>query len=146
MHTVSDPCRTKPQCMRNVQFLQDFHMDNRGWSDIGYSFMVGGDGRIYEGIGWTETGAHSINFNTNSIGVAFIGDYSEAEPSKKMLDATLNLIECGVKKGYLTPTREIHGHRDVTCTKSPGDKLYAIIRKWKNYKGGRIPKYDCSGN
>ena len=25
-------------------------MDSRGWNDIGYNFLIGEDGRIYEGI------------------------------------------------------------------------------------------------
>ena len=28
--------------------IQNYHMDSRGWSDIGYNFLVGEDGRIYE--------------------------------------------------------------------------------------------------
>lgn len=145
-HTVTSFCYTKPQCIRKVQAMQNDHIDNQAWGDIAYNFIVGGDGRIYEGRGWSRTGTHSINFNTNSIGIAFIGNFMKDKPTKNMLDAVLNLIECGVQSGYLTPTREIHGHRDVGCTLSPGDKLYAIIRTWDNYKGGQIRDYDCQEN
>nr|AII97728.1 BLTX341 [Nephila pilipes] len=144
-HTTSYPCKTKPQCIRNIQFIQDYHLDYKGWGDIAYNFLIGGDGRVYEGVGWRIVGSHSINFNTLSLGIAFIGDYSNVVPSQKMLNATLDLIECGVQEGYLRPRPEIHGHRDVACTDSPGNKLYAIIRQWDNYKGGRLTSYDCSG-
>ncbi|XP_055925286.1 peptidoglycan recognition protein 1-like [Argiope bruennichi] len=145
-HTVSPPCKTRSQCIRNVQFIQDYHLDYKGWGDIAYNFLIGGDGRAYEGIGWNHEGAHSINFNWKSLGIAFIGNFMEVTPSQKMLDAALNLIKCGVKEGYLAPTYELTGHRDVACTLSPGDKLYEIIRQWDNYKGGRLDSYDCSGN
>jgi N-acetylmuramoyl-L-alanine amidase len=39
-----------------------------GWDDIGYNFLVGEDGNIYEGRGWTQTGAHCIGYNSKSIG------------------------------------------------------------------------------
>ncbi|GIY81427.1 peptidoglycan recognition protein 1 [Caerostris darwini] len=143
-HTVSPPCKTKPQCARNIQFLQDYHLDYKGWGDIAYNFLIGGDGRVYEGIGWKNQGTHSINFNSMSVGIAFIGNYMEVTPNQTMIDAAVNLMKCGVKKGYMTPTYEVHGHRDVSCTLSPGDKLYTIIRTWDNYKGGRLPLYDCS--
>ena len=29
--------------------IQHFHINGNGWCDIGYSFLVGGDGNIYEG-------------------------------------------------------------------------------------------------
>ncbi|GFR04964.1 peptidoglycan recognition protein 1, partial [Trichonephila clavata] len=144
-HTATTFCKTKPQCMRDIQFIQDYHLDYKGWGDIGYNFLIGGDGRVYEGVGWRNQGSHSINFNSISLGIAFIGDYTNVAPCQKSLNSTLNLLKCGVKEGYLSPTREIHGHRDVACTASPGDRLYAIIRQWDNYKGGRLTAYDCSG-
>ena len=45
-------------------------MNTNGWDDIGYNFLVGEDGRVYEGRGWYRQGAHALNFNSNSIGKA----------------------------------------------------------------------------
>ncbi|GFS90412.1 peptidoglycan recognition protein 1 [Trichonephila clavipes] len=116
---------------------------NAGWWDIAYNFLVGGDGNIYEGRGWFHTGSHAVNYNTISLGLSFMGNFNKDEPNEAMLNATLNLIKCGVRKGYFSPTREIHGHRDVACTESPGDHLYAVIRNWEFFKGGRLPNYYC---
>lgn len=46
-------------------------MDSNGWDDIGYSFIVGEDGNVYEGRGWRRVGAHAPNYNSNSIGFEF---------------------------------------------------------------------------
>ncbi|XP_015905562.2 peptidoglycan recognition protein [Parasteatoda tepidariorum] len=142
-HTVTTFCRTKPQCVRNVQMIQDFCMDYNGMFDISYNFLIGGDGRVYEGGGWRQVGSHTIKYNYISIGIGFIGNYNIEKPTQKVINAALSLINCGVKQGFLTPTREIHGHRDVICTESPGNNLYSVIRYWKNYKGGRISNYSC---
>lgn len=40
-----------------------------------YSFIIGGDGNIYEGAGWHKEGAHTYGYNKKSIGIAFIGDF-----------------------------------------------------------------------
>ncbi|XP_035232037.1 peptidoglycan recognition protein-like isoform X2 [Stegodyphus dumicola] len=141
--TVFGECHNTAACIRNVQFLQDFHMDDKGWWDIAYSFLIGGDGRVYVGVGWHNAGEHTINYNTISIGVAFMGNFSSIAPSEQMIAAGKYLIDCGIEKGYLTPTVEVHGDRDVTCTESPGDRLYAIIKQWKNFKGGRMLYYNC---
>ena len=43
-------------------------MDERHWSDIGYNFLVGEDGRVYEGRGWDNEGAQAKGFNAQSVG------------------------------------------------------------------------------
>ena len=40
------------------------------------SFLVGEDGNVYEGRGWTTVGAHAPRYNTKSIGLSFIGNFS----------------------------------------------------------------------
>jgi len=51
-------------------------MDQKEWADIGYNFLVGEDGNVYEGRGWDKQGAHSKLFNSKSIGICIIGDYT----------------------------------------------------------------------
>ncbi|KAG8176294.1 hypothetical protein JTE90_011278 [Oedothorax gibbosus] len=142
-HTVTPFCPTRIQCSRWVELIQDMHLDERGWSDIGYNFLIGGDGSVYEGRGWLYVGAHAVNYNTISYGVAFIGNFNKDKPTQPMIDAAQNLMKCGIKLGYLTPMSEVHGHRDVACTESPGKNLYSEIRHWKNFKGGRLSMYYC---
>lgn len=42
-----------------------------GWDDIGYNFIVGEDGNVYEGRGWDIVGAHAgVNtYNQQSLGI-----------------------------------------------------------------------------
>ena len=44
--------------MSRVRGTQNYHMDSLGWSDIGYNYLIGDDGRIYEGRGPWRQGAH----------------------------------------------------------------------------------------
>ena len=46
--------------------MQTFHMESKGWDDIGYNFMIGGDGAVYEGRGWDSQGAHTKGILYNS--------------------------------------------------------------------------------
>ena len=55
------------------------------WSDIGYSFLIGGDGRVYEGRGWERVGAHTGGYNSRGYGVSFIGTFTSAYPSQAMI-------------------------------------------------------------
>lgn len=42
------------------------------------SFLVGGEGKIYEGVGFHKVGAHTRGYNTRSLGIAFIGNFQGA--------------------------------------------------------------------
>ena len=47
------------ECSAEVRKIQDFHMGpGRNWWDIGHNFLIGEDGRIYEGRGFDAQGAH----------------------------------------------------------------------------------------
>jgi N-acetylmuramoyl-L-alanine amidase len=51
-------------------------MDTNGWDDIGFNFVVGEDGNVYEGRGWNAVGSHAVPYNGNSIGICVIGDFT----------------------------------------------------------------------
>lgn len=36
---------------------------------------MGGNGRIYEGRGWTKAGAHTLHYNKISLGICLMGDF-----------------------------------------------------------------------
>ncbi|WAR05966.1 PGSC2-like protein, partial [Mya arenaria] len=48
-HTETPACTDMTACKTRVRSIQNYHMDSNGWSDIGYSFLVGEDGNVYEG-------------------------------------------------------------------------------------------------
>ena len=41
--------------MKRYSF-QNYHMNSLGWSDVGYNFLIGEDGYIYEGRGFYRQG------------------------------------------------------------------------------------------
>lgn len=48
----------------------------RGWSDIGYHYVVYRDGRVMEGRPVGQVGAHVSGHNAGTIGVAYVGGVS----------------------------------------------------------------------
>lgn len=123
----------------SVQVIQDFHMDDRGWWDIGYNWLVRDDGTIYEGRGWTGVGAHAGGHNTANIGVCVIGNYSSAEPSAAAKAALAYLYaEANRIKGSRL---DVNTHRQLNSTKCPGNKLHAwAISRLGGYTPGKPSK------
>lgn len=120
--------------------IQDFHMDTRGWDDIGYNWLVHSvSGEIFEGRGWLTVGAHIAGYNTTHIGVCVIGrdlpdrkDVSEA--ARRSVRVLLD--EATRRKG--SPLFVV-GHRDRAATTCPGDELYTWL-KFGMPLGGPDPK------
>ncbi|XP_043097440.1 N-acetylmuramoyl-L-alanine amidase isoform X2 [Puntigrus tetrazona] len=143
-HTAipSKPCRDLHSCSKNMRAMQHFHQKERGWYDIGYSFVVGSDGYIYEGRGWKSVGAHTKGRNTVGYGVAFIGDYTAHLPAQYDMELVHHhLVKCGVSNGFLQANFTILGHRQVVAgTKCPGESLYSEITTWEHYKETELLK------
>ncbi|KAM7418937.1 hypothetical protein PAMA_016182 [Pampus argenteus] len=138
----SSPCLSFPNCSRAMRAMQRFHQEDRGWSDIGYSFVVGSDGYIYEGRGWNHLGTHTRGHNAIGYGVSIIGNYTATLPSRHAMDLLRHhLVRCAVDGGRLVANFTIHGHRQmVNYTTCPGDAFFSEIRSWEHFREIDSPK------
>ncbi|XP_014370321.2 peptidoglycan recognition protein [Papilio machaon] len=132
-HTVTPTCATDDGCAEIVRNIQAYQMDTLNFWDIGQSFLIGGNGKVYEGPGWLHAGAHTYGYNSKSIGVAFIGNFNKDQPTTQALNAAKALIKCGVDLGHLASNYHVVGHRQLIATESPGRKLYNEIRSWPDW-------------
>lgn len=113
--------------------MQNFHMDTRDWDDIGYNFLVGGDGAVYVGRDWDNQGAHTKGHNRKSICIAFIGTFNKIAPPQRQLNAARRLIQDGIRLKKLAPDYKLYGQRQLIPTESPGQSLYESIQKWDHW-------------
>nr|XP_034328898.1 peptidoglycan-recognition protein SC2 isoform X1 [Crassostrea gigas] len=132
-HTEGSFCHDFTSCAAQARGIQNYHMDSRGWSDVGYSFLVGEDGAVYEGRGWHHVGAHTQGYNSRGFAASVMGSFMHRKPNDAALNAIKNLIQCGISHGYITSSYHLYGHRDVGSTDCPGDALYHEIRTWPHY-------------
>ncbi|CAH1797020.1 unnamed protein product [Owenia fusiformis] len=116
-------------------------MNNRGYSDIGYSFLVGEDGNAYEGRGFSTQGAHTRGYNSQAIAISFIGNFENRNANAAAQRAANDVIACGISRGYISPNYELFGHRDGGCTACPGKYLYSTIKSWPRFSGRGLKKY-----
>lgn len=77
VHTTA----TKPYWMDNfsteakVAEIRRWHVEDNGWSDIGYHYVIDRDGTVGVGRPIERKGAHVRGHNDNSIGIALIGGF-----------------------------------------------------------------------
>jgi len=99
----------------STEEIRQWHLD-RGWSDIGYHFVIELDGSLCDGRPVEFSGAHAKGHNSNSIGVCYVGGTDEdGEPkdtrTQEQKEALLDLLK-QLKEDY--PSAQIIGHRDVS--------------------------------
>ncbi len=84
-HSVTPNSYSPSQVPSRLRGIQNYHMNTRGWSDIGYNFAVDKYGGVWEarGGGYDRpvVGAHASGFNTGSVGIVVLGDYSSTASS-----------------------------------------------------------------
>lgn len=159
-HTVNSNTYAASDVPAMLAAIYAYHTGTNGWCDIAYNFVVDRFGRIWEarsgGIDKAIIGGHAQGFNTNSMGVSFLGQYepgaspTAAAPTAAALDAAGKLIgwKLGLfgvpATGTVTVTsggspkypsgtsvtlNRISAHRDVGLTACPGQNLYDEVSK-----------------
>ena len=116
---------TKEGLNQTVEQIKKYHTAKppmgRGWSDIGYHYIIYLDGSIHEGRNVNISGAHCTNHNTNSIGVVYVGGLDSKGNAKDtrtpaQKEALIKLLK-ELKKLY--PKATIHGHREFANKACP---------------------------
>lgn len=119
----------------------DYTIDNirswhkaRGFSDIGYHYVIYRDGSIHNGRDVNISGAHCAGYNSHSIGVCYVGGLDAKGNPKdtrtpKQKEALTRLL---TELKLLYPTATIHGHREYAnkaCPCFDAKKEYAELSK-----------------
>ncbi|XP_012414572.1 peptidoglycan recognition protein 3 [Trichechus manatus latirostris] len=95
-------CQEQNLCSWKLRGLQSHSVYTKGWCDVPYNFLVGDEGRVYEGVGWNIQGSHTQGYNNVSLGIAFFGSKMGSSPSPAALSAAGGLISYAIQKGYLS--------------------------------------------
>lgn len=134
-HSAGWAATTLEEGKAAVKSIQEFHQDGRGWSDIGYHFLVDMGGNIYQGRPETVLGAHVGGANTGNIGVCILGCYHPPETSISCYDEmtysseqSLIQLYAWISDTYGVEPKLLKGHRDYFGTTScPGNNVWAKL-------------------
>jgi len=141
-----------------VRKVQTSHFA-RGFSDVGYHFLIDGAGHVFQGRGYVKGGAlgpgmtapvlalgsHVLGHNTGQIGVNLLGCFGGGNerqcndtPSDAAVDALVNLLTA-LCLAYGVKPAAIKGHRDFAPNVCPGDRLYKLLPSIRARVGAVVP-------
>ncbi|MFD0266722.1 N-acetylmuramoyl-L-alanine amidase [Streptomyces sp. NPDC127106] len=141
-----------------VRGIHVYHVQTNGWRDLGYNFLVDKCGTVFEGrkggIDRPVLGAHTHGWNSESAGIAVLGDHTTtgipqaaqaaiariAAYKHGQYDGDMsgtaaltagatqtNLLGASFSAGRTYAFPALSGHRDGFNTRCPGDALYGQL-------------------
>lgn len=150
IHHASGNDYTQAEVPAIIRSMCRFHVSGRGWSDIGYNFLVDKFGGVWEGrtnsLDAPISGAHAFGFNSRTQGVAMLGNFEQATPTVAQEESLVDLLDWLTGWYLIDPTGQswmvsrsdgsrfeegegawlpsIMGHRDLGLTACPGRYVY----------------------
>ncbi len=119
---------TRPSIDIGATEIRQWHLA-RGWSDIGYHYVIKRSGYLETGRDLERSGAHAKGHNSHSIGVCMVGGVDE----RNKPDANFTYAQYASLKTLLDdltrkfPNAEIIGHRDLSTKACPSFDPKAFI-------------------
>jgi hypothetical protein len=150
-HTVSLNDYSPAEAPAMVLAICRYHRNSNGWNDIGYNALVDKYGVLYEGraggLDQPVIGAQAQGFNSETAGIASIGDHTSVGATPQTLDALARYIRWKLQvhlqplsgpvvlrssggsatkyaAGARITVERVIGHRDTGRTACPGQLLY----------------------
>jgi hypothetical protein len=127
--------------------IQRFHMDSRGWDDIGEQLTISRGGFVMEGrTGSLQAiqrndlviGAQSLHHNEHTLGIENEGTYMKEDVPDKLWESLIEVCAWLCTAHSLNPGTAIVGHRDYNDTDCPGDVLYRRLPHLRKEVARRI--------
>lgn len=119
-----------------VAEVKKWHTDpkpnGRGWSDIGYHYLIDRDGTVQKGRPVARAGAHALGHNKHSIGISLFGGHGSSENDAfnanftPEQDKALRRLIGQLQSGY--GIRTVSGHNEYAAKACPGFR----VGRWIN--------------
>ena len=152
-HTVNTNSYTRDQVPGIIRSIYAYHVQSRGWRDIGYNFLIDKFGRIWEGryggVDRPVVGAHTSGYNSYAFAASAIGNFDNVAPPTALVNAFGTLYawklslhgvrgnKGSTRIGDRTFSHAIMGHRDAGSTACPGRYLYAKLSTIRSQAGSK---------
>jgi hypothetical protein len=115
--------------------IQTLHRgEERSWADIGYHYLVGRSGGIYEARPLNVRGIHVAGHNTGSVGVCLMGNFVNESLTDEQRASTL--LICQWLTLVLPNMTHLAGHNEFNPeTLCPGENLIPFLDEAATWLG-----------
>lgn len=110
-----------------VAEIRRWHVEQRGWRDIGYHWVIDRDGTAAPGRPETEIGAHVEGHNRGTVGICLLGGYGAS--ADDLFEKNFTQAQAAAAKRLIaeikarTAIRKVLGHNDYAAKACPGFRV-----------------------
>ena len=109
--------------------IRKWHVQDNGWRDVGYHYIIRRNGEVELGRSIRDTGAHAAGYNHKSVSVCMVGGMAEDNSAEnnftaQQWTALLDLVK-QLKSNY--PDADVIGHIEISEKECPSFD----VQKWK---------------
>ncbi|WP_193045828.1 N-acetylmuramoyl-L-alanine amidase [Mycolicibacterium baixiangningiae] len=153
-HTAGSNAYAPEDSAGMIRSIYEYHTRTLGWCDLGYNALIDRYGQVFEGraggMDRPVEGSHTGGFNTDTWGVAMMGNFEVEPPTPIQLRTTGRLLGWRLGLDHVNPMGtavmtsaggsfthfprgamptlpSIFTHRDVGNTECPGNAAYAAM-------------------
>ena len=131
-HTEGAQPMDRENAIHELQAIQSFHQNGRGWNDIAYHYLIDGTGQIWQGRPEGVVGSHVLARNDGSIGIVLMGSFhppKNQHPTPAQIASLVSILRY-LSVEHQIPVNHIYGHREQEpghATDCPGNILFAML-------------------
>lgn len=123
IHHTETPNQLPSSEVSRLINVQRYHIEDRGWGDIAYHYLIGPSGKIYEGRDWHYQGDSGTKYDLNGrLLVCMIGSFTDRLPEKEALISLIEFVAAKMQE-HDVDSENLVTHRMVASTDCPGDML-----------------------
>ena len=115
----------------STETIRGWHVNERGWSDIGYHYVVLLDGTVDKARPVERQGAHVRGKNKGSIGVCYIGgcdaDMNPKDTRNEAQKKSLEELITYIMESYDDAT--LHGHNEFSSKACPSFNVQEVYKE-----------------
>ena len=120
---------TKASMNIGLTEIRKWHVQDNGWRDVGYHYIIRRNGEVELGRSIRDTGAHAAGYNHKSVSVCMVGGMAEDNSAEnnftaQQWTALLDLVK-QLKSNY--PDADVIGHNEISEKECPSFD----VQKWK---------------
>ena len=119
-----------PTTFDRIEQIRQIHTRDRGWSDIGYHYVIDRAGRVIEARNVAYQGAHVSQNNPHNLGVLVLGNFDRQRPSAEQL-ASLSRFTTALTTTDHVAASLVKTHRELKPTECPGRYLQASVEQMR---------------
>ncbi|MCB9868677.1 MAG: N-acetylmuramoyl-L-alanine amidase [Planctomycetes bacterium] len=117
-----------------IRGIQQFHMNQNAWGDIGYHFLIDPAGRVWEGRELRYQGAHAGGANNErNIGICLLGNFTGRgqQPTSRQISSMEQLV-LWLRREFSIPAGGVLTHNEIKGqTSCPGARLQSEINRMR---------------